>query len=415
MPRYVLSGLARYRQIPTRDRVVLSIATLFLGVLFLSVAALAQGQTPTQRPVFQSPAQTQSTNPRRVLPITLRRQGVYAPEERAALQRSLERHAGVLNAQAAVVKTVAKLVGPTVVHIRADVRNGTQRIEENGSGVIVKLNDRFYVLTNEHVIHNATLDRIHIGLADGRQVSPLRKWGDPGTDIGVMQIAATGLVDVKLGDSDRIEVGDFVLAIGSPFDLRQSVTFGIISAKGRHDLELGDARVELQDFLQTDAAINPGNSGGPLLDLRGRLVGINTAIASNSGGSDGVGFAIPVNMFMYSARQLVEHGKVTRAYMGVSLDKAFGHEVAARIGLPYPTGARVTRITKGAPAELAHIRTGDVILEYNGTPVRDDSHLVNLVSLTDIGKKVPVTIFRDRKTLTVKVEVKDRSRFEQRR
>ena len=139
-----------------------------------------------------------------------------------------------------------------------------------------------------------------------------------------MAVEAADLIPASLGDSDRMEIGDFVLAVGSPFGLSHSVTFGIISARGRHDLELGDATIRFQDFLQTDAAINPGNSGGPLCNLRGQVIGINTAIASNSGGNEGIGFSIPVNLFMGVARQLIDNGKVTRAFLGVTLDAKFG-------------------------------------------------------------------------------------------
>src|SRR6185503_4020578 len=148
-----------------------------------------------------------------------------------------------------------------------------------------------------------------------------------------MSVAAPGLVPARLGDSGKLEIGDFVLAVGSPFGLSHSVTYGIISAMGRRDLELGDDGVPYQDFLQTDAAINPGNSGGPLLNLRGEVIGINTAIASNSGGNEGIGFTIPINMTMYVARQLIDRGSVAHAYLGVRLDMNFGPEAAAKLGL----------------------------------------------------------------------------------
>jgi serine protease Do len=165
--------------------------------------------------------------------------------------------------------------------------------------------------------------------------------------------------------------------------------------------------------MQTDAAINPGNSGGPLVNLRGEVIGINTAIASNSGGNEGIGFAIPIDMFMTIARQLVESGKVTRAFLGVNLNSKFGPSMATELGLSRPVGAHITSITPRSPAEAAKLQLGDVILEFNRTPVEDDAHLVNLVSLTELGKTVPLLIFRDRKPLTVTVEVGDRSKFPQ--
>jgi serine protease Do len=183
--------------------------------------------------------------------------------------------------------------------------------------------------------------------------------------------------------------------MGSPFGLSHSVTFGIVSAKGRRDLELGDD-VRFQDFLQTDAAINPGNSGGPLVNLRAEVIGMNTAIASSSGGSEGIGFAIPINMVMVIVKQLIERGTVERAYMGVALDSKFGPAVAIAVGLSRPRGARVTRITPGSPAEHAKLQPGDIILRYNGVRIDNDSHLISLVSLTEVGKKVVLQIFRDR-------------------
>jgi serine protease Do len=202
-----------------------------------------------------------------------------------------------------------------------------------------------------------------------------------------------------------------VLAIGSPFGLRHSVTLGIISAKGRRDLQLSDARVPFQDFLQTDAAIHPGNSGGPLVNLHGEIIGINTAIASSTGHNEGVGFAIPSNMFLTIARQLIDEGKVTRAFLGVNLNSKFGHTAAAEAGLPAPRGTQINGITKGGPAEAAKLQAGDIILEYNHIPVDDDAHLINLVGLTPVGIKVPLLIFRDRQTLVVDVEVADRAKF----
>ena len=351
-------------------------------------------------------------------PTALDRAGPISAEKRAALKRTLEQNAPVLEAQAAVVKAVAKLVGPTVVHIEADVPQQTLQYshnrytEESGSGVIIEWKGKYYVLTNRHVVREAPPDAIRITLADGRQLHPLRVLNDSEADVAVLAIESPDLIAAPLGDSDRMEIGDFVLAVGSPFGLNHSVTFGIISAKGRRSLQLGDVNLPFQDFLQTDAAINPGNSGGPLCNLRGEIIGINTAIASNSGGSEGIGFSIPINMFMSNGRQLIESGKVVRAFLGVSLDSKFGPAMAAELGLRGPMGARITAITKGSPAEAAQLRVGDVVLEINGTRVEDDAHLINLVSLIEVGKKVSLLVYRDGKTQVTSVQVGDRSRFE---
>ena len=332
-------------------------------------------------------------------------------ESRESLYQSLEAEVAALEKQSNIFKKVVKLIGPTVVHIEAEkadqisLRYGRKgQVEEAGSGCIIQLNRRYYVLTNRHVIKNSALRDITIKLFDGRQLNPTKVWSDPATDIAVMSINAPNLVAARTGDSDQTEIGDFVLAVGSPFGLSQSVTFGIISAKGRRDLELGDD-VRFQDFMQTDAAINPGNSGGPLVNLRGEVIGMNTAIASSSGGSEGIGFTIPVNMVMIIARQLIDRGNVVRAFLGVALDSKFGPAMATTVGLQRPRGARVTRVTPGSPADAARLQVGDVILEYNGIRIDNDSHLINLVSLTEVGKEVPVVVFRERKILTVPVKV----------
>ena len=345
-----------------------------------------------------------------------RQDSALSTTKREELYRQLRAQAEVLEAQARVVKTVAKLVGPTVVHVEASTISPRRSklgertpVEEAGSGVIVQLDQRYYVLTNRHVIGDSSREDIRIRLADGRQLQPRETWVDRDTDVGIMSIAAPDLVAAPLGDSDQLDIGDYVLAVGSPFGLRQSVTSGIISAKRRHDLPFevtsGGAKIATQNFLQTDAAINPGNSGGPLINLRGEVIGINTAIASNSGGSEGIGFAIPINMFMFFARQMLAHGKVTPAYLGVTLDPSFNWVAAAELGLPRVIGARVQRLEDGSPAATANLQIGDVIVQYNDTPVEDDAHLVSLIRTTEVGTEVALTVFRDHQPQTVRVRL----------
>jgi serine protease Do len=366
--------------------------------------------------VFLAAACWQSFAAQPAFQAAMERSGPISPEKRAELYHDLERHRGLLEAQSAIVKTVAKLIGPSVVHIEADApvqRSRGRHLEEAGSGVIIDLQGKHYVLTNRHVIRGSAPEGIKINLADGRRIFPSKVWKDEETDVAVMAVSAPDLVAAPLGNSDRMEIGDFVLAVGSPFGLSRSVTYGIISAKGRRDLKLGDAAVDFQEFLQTDAAINPGNSGGPLVNLRGEVIGINTAIASNSGGSEGIGFAIPINMFMFVGRQLVDRGKVTRAFLGVNLNRKFSPAVAAEIGLPCLVGTQVTGVTKDSPAEAASLQVGDVILQYNHVEVENDEHLINLVRLTEVGSVVPLVVFRDGQTLTVEVELASRSQFPQ--
>jgi serine protease Do len=346
------------------------------------------------------------------LPASLEHGRTLTPEKQAQLREELQRHSAVLEAQSAVLKTVAKLVGPSVVFIESehavDTRQSKQQsVQEDGSGVIINWRDKFYILTNRHVIRNAAPDGIKIDLADGRRITPDKVLSEEASDVAVLAVSAPGLVAAPLGDSDKIDVGDFVLAMGSPFGLNQSFTFGIISAKGRRNLNLGH-NPKMQDFLQTDAAINPGNSGGPLVNLRGEVIGINTAIASNSGFSEGCGFAIPVNLFMFVARQLIEKGKVTRAFIGVNLNGKFGPEDAARLGLPRPMGAQVLAVTPGSPAEKVNLQPDDVILEFNHIPIEDDGHLVNVVSTTELGAAVPILVFRNRETFSVQIEPVER-------
>lgn len=344
------------------------------------------------------------------------------PKHRAALYAELQRNASVLEAQSAAFKAVAKLIGPAVVHIEADsgprptlqYGGGGQHVEEAGSGVIVEHHGQFYVLTNRHVIRNSTAQSIDLHLHDGREIQPTRIWGDPESDIAVMAIEADNLVAAPIGNSDRLEIGDFVLAAGSPFGLSQSITFGIISAKSRRNLHLGQRPLRFQDFLQTDAAINPGNSGGPLVNLRGEVVGINTAIASNSGGNEGIGFAIPIKMFMFVARQLIETGEVRRGFLGVNLDARYDQSMAERAGLPSPMGARISGTNPSTPAEDVGLEVGDIILEFNGTPVDNDGHLVNLVGQTPVGARVPILVYRNGTTKEIEIEVGDRAKLQRR-
>jgi serine protease Do len=340
---------------------------------------------------------------------------------REALFDELARDAQRFDSELSLVRRVVKLVTPTVVHIDAERKEsraggyGSQRaVREAGSGIVIELEGTLFVLTNRHVILDAPLDQIKIRLADGRLLTAVRAWSDAGTDVAVIGVADTRLPAARLGNSDQVDIGDFVLAMGSPFGLSHSVSYGIVSAKGRWDLELGVGSVQFQDFLQTDAAINPGNSGGPLLNLRGEVIGMNTAIASNSGGNEGIGFAIPINLAMAVARQLVRRGGVSQAYLGVTLDAEFVPELALKYGVPSPTGALVKAVTPGSPAEAADLRRGDLIVDYNGIRVEDDSHLVNLVSLTPVDQKVAIGLIRGGKPLTVQTQVVNRSDFEPR-
>lgn len=345
----------------------------------------------------------------RTITIAVDRYGPMDQQARAALQQQLADAVKVLQAQANATRLIAKLVGPAVVHIEAEVlgrralQHGAARpVEEAGSGILVKLAGKTCVFTNRHVIAGASPEKVRISLADGRIIQPLRIWSDPETDVAVMEVGVEDVVTAPLGNSDEVEIGDFVLAFGSPFGLSHSVTFGIISGKGRRDLDLGDSNVRLQDFLQTDAAINPGNSGGPLVNLNGEVIGINTAIASSSGGNEGVGFAIPINTFLFTAKQLVEKGTVTRAFLGVTLDARFDYQAAQQAGLQQLVGTRVVTVTPDSPAAKAGLQPGDIILRMDGKLIENDAHLITLVNMSEVGKEITLQVLRNGQMLDVK-------------
>ncbi len=314
------------------------------------------------------------------------------------------------------ISQVSAQVLPSVVHIQAVRVEKEKKVEETGSGVMMRSSTArgLFAITNQHVIRGAELRDIEIQLADGSTVNPLRIYRDSESDIAVLQLPDGGQAGGQWGDSSTVEIGHFVLAVGSPFGLSQSVTMGIVSAKGRRDLSLAsDQVVTNQDFLQTDAAINPGNSGGPLIDMYGTVVGINTAIASNGGGNEGIGFSIPSNLAHRVFEQLVVHGRVRRAYLGVELDNNFSDEVAERLGLSRNLGARIVRIynQKNSPAVRAGLRPDDVILSFNGVEVIDENHLINLVSLSDIGAAVDIEVYRGRQKSRLKVVLTDREEY----
>ncbi|MDB6033800.1 MAG: protease Do [Verrucomicrobiales bacterium] len=266
-----------------------------------------------------------------------------------------------------------------------------------GSGVIVSKDG--YILTNNHVVENA--DEVKVALNDGREFTAKVIGADPKSDIALIKVDAKDLPAVNIADSDKIEVGDLVLAVGNPFGVGQTVTTGIVSGLGRGNLGL-----DYEDFIQTDAAINPGNSGGALVDAEGRLIGINTAILSRSGGNQGIGFAVPVNLARNVMESLVKEGRVVRGFMGVNIQD-LTPSLAQEFNLKEQSGVVVADVTAKSPAEKAGIKSGDVILSFNGKEVRDGRHLKLQVAQTVPGKSVPVKLLRDGKQTTVNVTVKE--------
>ncbi len=270
-----------------------------------------------------------------------------------------------------------------------------------GSGVIVDA-AQGYVLTNGHVVENAT--RIEVTTNDSRRF-PARLIGrDAGTDVAVLKIAAGNLTAVPMGDSDRLQVGDFVLAIGNPFGLGQTVTSGIVSALGRSGLGI-EGNEGYEDFIQTDASINPGNSGGPLVNLQGQCVGINTAILAPGGGNIGIGFAVPINMVRRVMEQIIRYGEVKRGRIGVAIQD-LTPDLAQAMNTAHTTGAVIARVDPGSPAERAGLRKGDLVVAVNGVAVRSGTQLRNIIGLSRIGDEVGLTVARGgaERTLAVRVD-----------
>jgi len=312
---------------------------------------------------------------------------------------------------------LSQSVMPFTVHIQS-VRQESdgRKVEETGSGVVMRSRgvNGLFVITNNHVVRGAKLADIDLRLSDGQQTHPVRVYRDAETDVAVLQLHETGLRTARWGNSDDVRIGHYVLAVGSPFGLSQSVTMGIVSAKARRDLSLTDDNsVTNQDFIQTDAAINPGNSGGPLIDMEGNVVGINTAIASNSGGNEGIAFSIPSNLARHVFEQLVTWGQVRRGYLGVELDASFDQAAAQRLGLARVTGARVMRVyrQRPTPASRAGLRPDDVIVGFDGVTVDDENHLINLVGIAEIGKSLRVDVLRGGQTMSVEVTLTDRNDY----
>jgi Do/DeqQ family serine protease len=274
-----------------------------------------------------------------------------------------------------------------------------------GSGVVIDAR-RGYVITNHHVIEEA--EEIAVTLKDRRKLSARLVGSDPGTDIALLKVAPEGLTALELGDSEALEVGDFVIAIGNPFGLGQTVTSGIVSALGRTGLNIHG----YEDFMQTDASINPGNSGGALINLKGELIGINSVIIGPSGGNVGIGFAVPSNMARSVIEQLAEYGEVRRGRLGV-LIQDLTPELSEALNLDITHGAVITRVEPGSPAEDAGVATGDVVVEVDGIEVTGAADLRNRIGLVRVGGEVTVSVVRDgtRKEIRVRVAKVERATY----
>ncbi|MBL9138100.1 MAG: DegQ family serine endoprotease [Verrucomicrobiales bacterium] len=276
--------------------------------------------------------------------------------------------------------------------------------KQNGLGSGVVITEDGYILTNNHVVDGA--DEIKVALnPDGKEYDAKIVGRDPKSDIAVLKVEATGLTAIRVGDSDQVEVGDVVLAIGNPFGVGQTVTMGIVGGTGRVIPSAGSA-LEYEDFIQTDAAINPGNSGGALVDAQGRLIGVNTAILSRGGGNNGVGFAVPINLARNVMESLVEHGRVVRGFLGVNIQDVTP-ALASEFGLKEPSGALIAEVNPKSPADKAGLKSGDVITQFDGREVRDSRHLKLMVSQSAPNREVNVALLRDGKPRKVGVVLKE--------
>jgi len=355
--------------------------------------------------------------------------GLLAPQPTTAQEMGLES----LRQSGQAFRSVAKKVSPAVVLIKVEKAESDQSMEFSpfngplgddffrrffgqppqqfqnphqkqqkrrsvgqGSGFIVSADG--YIITNNHVVGDA--DKVQVQMQDGREYTAKIIGADPPSDLAVIKIDKSDLPALKLGDSDSLEVGDWVLAVGNPFGLSHTLTAGIVSAKGRSGIGLND----YENFIQTDAAINPGNSGGPLVNLDGDVVGINTAIFSRSGGYMGIGFAIPVNMAKQIFDQLVEHGQVTRGRLGVYIQD-LTKDLADSFGLKENDGVLVSDVIKDSPAEEAGLQRGDIVQEMDGKKIDKVTDFRNRVAMTAPGTKISLTILRDGKNKKLPVTI----------
>ena len=361
-------------------------------ILLVSSCAFGGGWAAGLIPRWQSPAQAQAT---------LSQGGLSSASEVLRVSERFE--------------AVARLVSPAVVYVEATKSSGpaaankTRSVEESGSGVIVRVSGQRnpLVITNNHVIAQAAPEQIAINLADGRLLRPGRVWSDPESDVAILRLdGADTVTSATLGNSDNARVGQWVLAIGSPFGLNQTVTHGIVSARERGQISLGST-IRIKDFLQTDAAINPGSSGGPLINLDGEVIGINTAIASHNGSNSGVAFSIPINLVNRVINQVLEKGSVSRGYLGMQLADSFEPTAALKLGLDRAVGALVETVYPDTPAATAGLRANDVVLQIDGAAIRNENHLINLISVQPAGKRVRLQIWRERQRVTLEATVGD--------
>ena len=367
--------------------------TIALGV-YAVIAAL--------RPAWieRAPTQVGIGTPGRAIPV-LQAPGGGAPNSyRDAAGRAMPAVVNILTSKA-LRETHPLLKDPFFKRFFGDKMPPQEQMASLGSGVIVSADG--YILTNNHVVEGA--DEIEVGLADGRKAEASVVGTDPETDLAVIRIKEKNLPVIVLGEPDTARVGDVVLAIGNPFGVGQTVTLGIISALGRNNLHIN----HFENFIQTDAAINFGNSGGALVDSRGNLLGINSAIYSQTGGSVGIGFAIPVSTAKTVLDSIVKHGQVVRGWIGIE-SQDITPELAGNFGLGRDSGAIIAGVVRGGPADRAGMRPGDILLAVKGRKVGNTNDMMNLIAALPPGEKAPMTVMRKHRETTLAVTVGRRPR-----
>jgi serine protease DegQ len=358
-----------------------------LGVLFIIVLFkpdLLRWQPQQQSLTIQQAQSTSTKQPPR---------GSFAP----AAQKVVPSVVNVFTQQKVRTPSHPALEDPIFRYFFGDRLDPRPREVSNlGSGVIVSPNG--YILTNQHVVEAA--DEIQVALADGQTLPAKVVGADPETDLAVLKIEASNLPAIVFAEADSLKVGDWVLAVGNPFGVGQTVTAGIVSALGRTHLGINT----FENFIQTDAAINPGNSGGALVDAAGNLVGVNSAIYSRTGGSQGIGFAIPVSIAREVMEQIIKSGSVTRGWVGVEVQD-MTPELAESFSLKDAEGALIAGVLKGGPADTGGVRPGDILLAVNGRKVSDSASLLNLIAKLQPGEAAQLTVARKQQSLDLKIKV----------
>jgi serine protease Do len=335
-------------------------------------------------------------------------------QERQTQKEALIAAAKPFEQLADVFRRSAEYAAPAIVHITASQtktinsarlpgRTVQMQTEDSGSGIVAEVGGKQFVLTNRHIVEGNELNAIKIQTAERKVLTLTKVTTNEDFDLAVIEFTEKLPITADFGDSDGVKIGDFAIAYGSPFGLERSISMGIVSATGRRNIPSGAAETPRVGFFQIDAAVNPGSSGGAMLNLRGEVVGLVTAIATQGGGNDGVAFAIPIKKVLGIAEQLVKNGMVKKPFIGCAFEPTFSMKERKTLQIERNIGAKVNRVLNDSPAAKAGLQTSDVILTFNGVEVEDDKHIVNLVADSEIGKPSLININRSGKALELKM------------